>query len=205
MEWLLVLLGLSVLMSLVLMSYLCLDCYRGPMVSISQTHTSEDTYIPSTQFSLIRPIPSLSDQSYVHPSNSHLSPLSLVDPQRRACPSFTPTETESNNSSENPGGSYVNTESDLDDPGYIIVLPEDGPPPTNQSRASTPSSDSQHDYENIEKAKVILQDDSDDYLNVEQLPQGLVSGPDLDSSESDSEDEGNYVNQPGMVHHEPSA
>ncbi|KAG8006582.1 hypothetical protein GBF38_021042 [Nibea albiflora] len=58
------------------------------------------------------------------------------DPGTQRHSTYTATETDSNPSYENP----VVVESDNDDPGYIIVLPEGATPVTNQSRASTPSS-----------------------------------------------------------------
>ncbi|XP_068435435.1 E3 ubiquitin-protein ligase RNF34-like [Clinocottus analis] len=81
-----------------------------------------------------------------------------------------------------------------------MVLPE---VETNQSRASTPSSDVRHDYENVPEKK-----DDRDYLNVETMHLTAASTADV-SAQSDSEDEdddsddddddedddeGNYVN-----------
>ncbi|TKS91224.1 hypothetical protein D9C73_026578 [Collichthys lucidus] len=127
---------------------------------------------------------------------------------------------DSNPSYENP----VVVESDNDDPGYIIVLPEGATPVTNQSRASTPSSDVLHDYENVPEKK---SDSRGEYLNVENFHSELFSGhviffsgeawspslsrplfgcessaqskssdddDDDDDDDGDSDSEGNYVN-----------
>ncbi|KAI3359821.1 hypothetical protein L3Q82_013827, partial [Scortum barcoo] len=119
------------------------------------------------------------------------SPSAGPGTQRRRR-SVTPTETESNPSYENPAGSDY-PESDADEPGYIIVLPDGEAPPTNPSRASTPSSDVLHDYENVPDKK-----EDRDYLNVELL-HFQRSTPDLsaqsDSDDDDDEDDdANYVN-----------
>ncbi|CAJ1076469.1 uncharacterized protein LOC120573839 isoform X1 [Xyrichtys novacula] len=136
----------------------------------------------------------------IHPTLNQLSPFppQTDSGSQRRKTSFTPTETESNPSYENQAdvSDYINADSDQEDHGYIVVLP-DGP--TNPSRASTPSSDVQHDYENFPKTG-----EDRDYLNVEPL-NFERSTPDLSakscsssSSSDDEEDEGNYVNQPPM-------
>ncbi|XP_034567569.1 uncharacterized protein LOC117832513 [Notolabrus celidotus] len=203
-SWLVLIMVAAIFISMVLLAVVCLDCrMKGPPVSISQAAAS-DEYMPSTNFRVIHPSqPSI---GHIPPSNWLSPSSSLVGTQGRQ-PSFTATETESNPSYENPadGPDYIN-ESDQDDPGYIIVLPDGETPLTNQSRASTPSSDVQHDYENIQKSPK----DDRDYLNVEP-PHPQRSTSDLSvlssssSSSSSSDDEGNYVNQPPMLHSEPSA
>lgn len=90
----------------------------------------------------------------------------------------------------------MNAESDAEDPGYIIVLPDGEAPQTNQSRASTPSSDN-NDYENVPKKKdeekrnsqhlSFVPSEDRDYLNVERLHCHT-------QSDSDDDNEGNYVN-----------
>ncbi|XP_033501487.1 uncharacterized protein LOC117268862 isoform X2 [Epinephelus lanceolatus] len=198
-SWLIWFLVSAIFVSMVLLAVVCLNCRnKGPLVSIRQVNASEE-YMPSTEFRIIHPFaaqPS-TDLNSIHLSSNLLSPFSpLADPgTQRRHRSFTPTETESNPSYENPadGPDYINTESDAEDPGYIIVLPEGETPLTNQSRASTPSSDVQHDYVNVLESK-----EERDYLNVEPL-HFQRSTPDLSTqSDSDddeeSDDEENYVN-----------
>lgn len=206
MAWPLLLLGVSVLVSLVLLSIVCLNCRnKRPLASIAQSNASED-YIPPTRFRRISPVQT-TELNSVHPSSHLLSPISpLADAgsQRRQL-SYTPTETESNPSYENPADepNYINTESDADDPGYIVVLPEGETPPTNQSQASTPSSDVQHLYENVPKAEDAESEDRD-YLNVEPINfHRSTTDLSTQSDSSSSDDEGNYVNQPPMS--QPSA
>ncbi|XP_070837626.1 linker for activation of T-cells family member 1-like [Chaetodon trifascialis] len=105
---------------------------------------------------------------------------------------------------------YVNSESDAEDPGYIIVLPEGE---TNQSRASTPSSDVLHDYENVPEKKDAApashsptlqsadgEEDDREYLNVDPLhfqrstPESSAQSDSDDDEDDDDDDEGNYVN-----------
>ncbi|CAJ1076467.1 uncharacterized protein LOC121503586 [Xyrichtys novacula] len=170
-SWIALVMVAAIFISMVLLAAVCLDCrVKGPPVSISQAATS-DVYI---------------------------SPPQTDSGSQRRKTSFTPTETESNPSYENQAdvSDYINADSDQEDHGYIVVLP-DGP--TNPSRASTPSSDVQHDYENFPKTG-----EDRDYLNVEPL-NFERSTPDLSakscsssSSSDDEEDEGNYVNQPPM-------
>ncbi|XP_039679638.1 uncharacterized protein LOC120573839 isoform X2 [Perca fluviatilis] len=165
-SWLIWVLAVAIFVSMVLLAVVCLHCRnKGPLVSIRQA--SED-YMPSNQFRVIHPSHTNTDLSSIHPSSNLLSPFSSsAHPgTQRRFPSITPTETESNPSYENPadGPDYINAESDAEDPGYIIVLPEGETPLTNQSRASTPSSDVLHDYENVPEKS-----EDRDYLNVEPL------------------------------------
>ncbi|XP_054463495.1 uncharacterized protein LOC129098513 isoform X2 [Anoplopoma fimbria] len=205
-SWFFWVLAAAIFVSMVLLAVVCLNCRdNGPLVSIRQVNDSED-YMPSTHFRVIHPSSTDTDLNPIHRPSNHLSPyLPSVDggTQRRHR-SFTPTETESNPSYENPpdGADYINTESDGDDPGYIIVLPEGVTPQTNQSRASTPSSDVLHDYENVPEKKVLVSSEDKDYLNVEPL-HFQRSTPDLsaqsdsdddDSDDDDDDDEANYVN-----------
>ncbi|XP_075937095.1 uncharacterized protein LOC142937874 [Anarhichas minor] len=207
-SWLIWVMAAAVFVSMVLLAVVCLKCRnKGPLVSIRQANASED-YMPSTQFRVIHPSQPNTGLNSVHLSSNLLSPyLPSADAgaQRRQR-SFTPTETESNPSYENPadGSDYINTESDAEDPGYIIVIPEGDTPQTNQSRASTPSSDVLHDYENVPEKK-----EDKDYLNVEPLhfqrstldlsAQSDTEEEDDDDeddsdSDDDDDDEGNYVN-----------
>ncbi|KAK7880549.1 hypothetical protein WMY93_032808 [Mugilogobius chulae] len=130
---LLVCTSLFLLMCLVLVSSLCLHCYRRPPASISQTHTSEDTYIPSTQFVIHRPTQFSMDQNYVQTPVTFLSPHFGEARPRPACPQRLPQKQvkhnttvtfrpdtskrpKSNNSYENPGPCGV---LDEDDTGYV--------------------------------------------------------------------------------------
>ncbi|XP_074553355.1 uncharacterized protein LOC141809969 [Halichoeres trimaculatus] len=205
-SWLVLVMVAAIFISMVLLAIVCLDCrIKHPPASISQAATSD------YDMSSFRVIHSF-QPSIVTPHSSTLSPHS-VNPGRRQ-PSFIATETESNPSYENPveGPDYINTESDQEEAGYIIVLPDGEAPVNNQSRASTPSSDVQNDYVNFPKSpkgEEGLECEDRDYLNVE-LPDFQRSTPDLSaqsrssrsssSSSSSSDSEGNYVNQPPMLH-----
>ncbi|XP_045894027.1 linker for activation of T-cells family member 1 [Micropterus dolomieu] len=190
-SWFLWVLAGAVLASMVLLAVVCLHCRnKGPLASIRQ---ASDDYMPSTRFRVIHPSQPSND---LNPSL--LSPFSQsTNPgTQRGHRSVTPTETESNASYVDPsdGPDYVNAD-DADDPPYVTVLPGGDPPLTNQSRASTPSSDVRHDYENVPERE------DRDYLNVD-LQHYQRSTPDL-SAQSDSnddddddDDEGNYVNVP---------
>ncbi|XP_072298903.1 uncharacterized protein [Eucyclogobius newberryi] len=217
--------ALFLLMCLVLLSSLCVHCNRRPMASIRQTHTSEDTYIPSTLFLTHRPTQYSNDQNYVHPQSNFLSPpFSDERTQRRACPSLTPTETESNNSYENADvcGRVNDEEDDVPDPGYIVVLPETAPPVAINSRASSLSSGSNNVYENTEDDD---DDDEHNYVNVGESKncisqshhckrstdqqtanhsQDSSESSDSDDDDDSDDDEDDYVNQPTKAE-EPSA
>ncbi|XP_035510656.1 nucleolin-like [Morone saxatilis] len=200
MALLLLVLAAAVFVSMVLLAVVCLHCRnKGPLVSIRQGNSTEE-YMPSNQFRVIHPSQPNLDLNLSHSSSHLLSPFSplVVPGTQRRHTSFTPTENESIPSYENPGdGHYINAESDPEDPGYIIVLPEGET--QNQSRASTPSSDVLHDYENVPEKK-----EDREYLNVDPL--GLsISTPELsaqsdsddeddDDDDDDDDDEGNYVN-----------
>ncbi|XP_076608413.1 uncharacterized protein LOC143333919 [Chaetodon auriga] len=202
-SWLLVVMAAAVFASMVVLVVACLHCRnKGPLVHIRQANASEE----STEFRVIHPSQPTIDRNSIHPSSNLLSPFSDPGTQRRHR-SFTPTETESNPSYENPadGPGYINSESDAEDPGYIIVLPEGE---TNQSRASTPSSDVLHDYENVPEKKDAArasqsptlqsadgEEDDREYLNVD--PRHFQRSTPESSAPSDSDDdddEGNYVN-----------
>lgn len=215
-SWFLLLVSAAIFISTVLLVVICLDCRnKGPLRSIPQTD-SEEYMQPG--FRVIHPSqPTLPPNPVIitlSPDPHLRSPLSnSTKPQHRP---YTPTETESNPSYENPA---LDTEvyDERDDPGYIEVLPDDqspkepkGIPAEIQSRASTPSSD--HNYENVEakKANADEEDDDDDeeessnYENVQ--PGQLPFATDLSrhcsgsAQSSDEEYEDNYVNQPmGLV------
>nr|XP_046271658.1 uncharacterized protein LOC124073459 isoform X2 [Scatophagus argus] len=185
--WFLVLMVVAVFVCMAVLAVACLQCRnKGPLVSIRQANTSEE----SSEFRVIHPTQSTIERNPIHPQTGLLSPYPpSADPlTQRRHPSFTPTETESNPSYENPpdGSNYVSGDSDAEDAGYIIVLPEGEAPLTNHSRASTPSSDVRHDYENVPEKK-----EDREYLNVDPMK----TSPSQTDSESESEDdEGNYVN-----------
>nr|XP_046271656.1 uncharacterized protein LOC124073459 isoform X1 [Scatophagus argus] len=203
--WFLVLMVVAVFVCMAVLAVACLQCRnKGPLVSIRQANTSEE----SSEFRVIHPTQSTIERNPIHPQTGLLSPYPpSADPlTQRRHPSFTPTETESNPSYENPpdGSNYVSGDSDAEDAGYIIVLPEGEAPLTNHSRASTPSSDVRHDYENVPEKKdppsvrhsptrLSAEGDEEDreYLNVDPMK----TSPSQTDSESESEDdEGNYVN-----------
>ncbi|XP_062264274.1 protein timeless-like isoform X4 [Platichthys flesus] len=221
--WFLVVLSAALSVSLVVLTLACVNCWRRrPLVSIRQTHASED-YTPSTEFRVrvIHPMQPSSDLNSIRSAPHLLSPprvLSSSDGTQRSHRSFTPTETDSNPSYENPadGPDYVNPDpnlpdSDVEDPGYIIVIPGcEALASSNQSRASSPSSDVRHDYVNLGEEEAEEEEEEEeepeepDYLNVDlQLSQKAAaesSGHSDSDSDSDEDVEGNYVNQPPMIH-----
>ncbi|KAM8844659.1 uncharacterized protein AB9W97_000141 isoform 2-T2 [Spinachia spinachia] len=127
--WVLV---VAVVVSTVVLAVVCLRCRRSPQVCFSQATASED-YLPSPQFRVIHPSQTNPDLNS-EPLPSHLLspyfPSSDLQNHRRE-QSLTATET---------GADYINAESDADEPGYIMVLPEEHIVGTNDSRGSTPSS-----------------------------------------------------------------
>ncbi|CAK6979872.1 uncharacterized protein LOC122967626 isoform X3 [Scomber scombrus] len=209
-SWVLLVLAVAVFVSMVVLAIVCLDCRNsGPQVSIRQ---ASEIYMPSTDFRVIHSAQQTTDVSSIHSPSTLLSPFPhSSDPgtQRRQR-SVTPTETESIPSYENSPDvpNYVNPGS-YTDPDYILVLADGEAPPNNPSRASTHSSDTQHDYENVqgELAHMSLKDDDDDdededdgtgdYLNVDALH--TETPGESSQSESDDEDGGNYVNQPPLM------
>ncbi|CAN9505022.1 unnamed protein product [Ophioblennius macclurei] len=193
--WPPLLVSAAVLMAAVLLLATCVNCRnKGPLSSIHQT-PSED-YVGSTNFRIIHPHRLNSDQNANSADPHLLSPfLSSADPgPPRGRPSFTTTDTDSNPSYENPGPESLEGDADKD---YIIVLPDGEAPP---SRASSPSSDAQHNYVNIEDDLDQNLDDSLeenlDYVNVE--PASFLQAP-TDEDDSDEDEEGNYVNQPTVA------
>ncbi|XP_005948076.1 uncharacterized protein LOC102306904 isoform X6 [Haplochromis burtoni] len=234
-SWFLLLVSAAVFVSIVLLAVICLDCRnKGPLRSIQQTASEEYT---SPEFRVIHAAPlsmptsrSLASGSIsvaqptlppnpviitTPPPDPHLRLPFSTKPEHRP---YTPTETESNPSYENP-----EPEKDVDDhDNYIEVLPDNpeeskGVPADIESRASTPSSD--HNYVNLDEEE----DDDEPYENV--APKGILHcAPDAmlqlsgtfprratyqrstpGSSAQSSEDEyeeSNYVNQPmGLVNH----
>ncbi|MEQ2278247.1 hypothetical protein XENORESO_014946 [Xenotaenia resolanae] len=195
------LLSATVFIATILLAIVCLDCRnKSPLASISQTPAS-DEYVTSSGFVVINPCHPRPEPNAIHsPSNLMPHPNSADRGSERRLRPYTPTETESNPSYENQVLGTDFPDSDAEDNGYIKVLPE-----TEPSRASTPSSDNH--YVNVEEAKISPgpEPDSDsdsepNYLNVDKIHQPC-STPDL-SSQSEDDDEDNYVNQPPMI---PSA
>ncbi|XP_068193706.1 uncharacterized protein [Antennarius striatus] len=205
-NWLLVLSPAAIFISMVILAVVCLRCRTK--VSIRQAHSDG-----SSEFRVVHPSQLTLDPCNMTPSNllSSYSPSDDPAAQRRHR-SFTLTETESNPSYENPadGSDSIHGDSDADT-GYIHVLPGDEPLPTNQSRASTPSSDVRHGYENVPQDDMTPSDPS----SVRQSPTRLPADGEEDkvyvnvdpkhfpgaaesSSSSDTDDEdddvGNYVN-----------
>ncbi|XP_035035654.1 uncharacterized protein LOC118122864 isoform X2 [Hippoglossus stenolepis] len=215
-SWFLVVLSAALSVCFVVLTLACVNCWRRrPLVSIRQTHASED-YMPSTEFRVrvIHPMQPSSDLNSIRSAPHLLSPprvLSSSDGTQRSHRSFN-TETGSNPSYENPedGPDYVNPDpnlpdSDVEDPGYIIVIPGgEALASSNQSRASTPSSDVRHDYVNLgeeqeqDEEQEEEPEEEQDYLNVDpQLSQKAAAESSVHSdTDTDDDVEGNYVNQP---------
>ncbi|XP_056258357.1 linker for activation of T-cells family member 1-like isoform X1 [Seriola aureovittata] len=246
-SWFLLVLSVAILVSMVLLVVVCLDCWnKGPLVSIRQTNASEE-YMQSTEFRVIHPLHPGSDLNSIRSGPHLLSPPRVLSSStdsgtQRRHQSFTQTETESNPSYENPveGPEYANPDpnchdSDVEEPGYIIVIPDgEALAPSSISRASTPSSDVRHEYVNLEEEKEKEEEEEQeeeeddlDYQNVDpknslthsltaalcrSRPTSREEGPNLNDATSESsalsetddddddDDEGNYVNQPPLIH-----
>ncbi|XP_029015420.1 uncharacterized protein LOC114860760 [Betta splendens] len=221
-SWFLLVVSAALLVSMVLLVIMCLDCRRkGPLVSIRETDPS-DEYINPPPITHPFGVQLTTDLRSIRSPSSLLSPLSSADAGSHWLHrSVTPTETESNPSYENPVQDGP-VDSDVEDPGYIIVLPnEDVSPSNNQSRASTPSLD-QHDYENVPEQKVPCPDSEEDrdYLNVVPLhfqnsaqsfktlqkDEESLSQSNTDDEDDESDDDGgNYVNELPICHAHSSA
>ncbi|XP_038151228.1 uncharacterized protein LOC119790014 isoform X2 [Cyprinodon tularosa] len=167
-SWLTLLIMAAVFIATVLLAVVCLDCGNKSPASISQTDPTEE-YVPSG-FRVIHPAQSVTNHVPIHSPSSLMPHPNAADrgSERRLRP-YTPTETESNPSYENGPDCQ---DSDAEDNGYIKVLPE-----TDQSRASTPSSDN-HNYVNVEEAiiKPEPEPESDpesepNYLNLNEMDQ----------------------------------
>ncbi|XP_008415402.1 uncharacterized protein LOC103469478 isoform X2 [Poecilia reticulata] len=174
-SWLALLMMAAVFAASVLLAAVCLDCgNRSPLASISQTAASEE-YVPSG-FIVVHPFAGQArlDQNLVHsPSTLKPHPIPAGRGSGQPLRPYTPTETESNPSYENPAPETDFPDSDAEGNGYIEVLPE-----TEPSRASTPSLDSA-DYVNLDENK----------------NQALEPEPEPDQdSDSDSESDHNYEN-----------
>ncbi|XP_043955678.1 linker for activation of T-cells family member 1-like isoform X2 [Gambusia affinis] len=179
-SWLSLLMMAAAFAASVLLAAVCLDCgNKSPLASISQTAASEE-YVPSSGFIVVHPFAGQArlDQNLVHsPTTLKPHPIPAGRGSGQPLRPYTPTETESNPSYENPALETDFPDSDAEGNGYIVVLPE-----TEPSRASTPSLDSA-DYVNLdENKKQALK------LEPEQEPE-----PDQDS-DSDSESDHNYEN-----------
>ncbi|XP_045079097.1 linker for activation of T-cells family member 1 [Coregonus clupeaformis] len=196
----------AVLLSLILLTGLCLSCRRHNLPTSIQQRYSEDYTQHTPGFGLAHPPynPSAAT-SWGAPPSSLLSPIS---PQIGVRPnSVTPIENESNDGYETPGEEYVNVDDYEPGSGYLIVLPSD---PTgslrhsNQcliSKSSQVTENSSADGNrngNVEKS-----DDSDegsnDYVNTKENS-GAEDNMNTDRNgnveKSDDSDEGSndYVN-----------
>lgn len=204
-SWFVLLVSAAILLAMVLLAVVCLNCRKkSPLASISQTAASEE-YVPSSGFIVIHPCQPRPDQNTICSPSSLMPRSNLADRgSERGLRPYTPTETESNPSYENPvpGTDFPDSDAEENGNGYIEVLPDKEP-----SRASTPD----HNYENVEKplkaeltadpegeqnSEPNSEPDSDseaesepNYLNVEDLDR---------ASDQDDDDEENYVNQPPM-------
>ncbi|XP_035592831.1 linker for activation of T-cells family member 1 isoform X1 [Oncorhynchus keta] len=193
-----------VLLSLILLTGLCLRCRRHNLPTSIQQRYSEDYTQHTPGFGLAHPPynPS-SATSWGAPPSSLLSPIS---PQIVLRPnSVTPTENESNDGYESPGEEYVNEVMDDYEPGsgYLIVLPSDLPGSgslrhSNQCLISK-SSQSTENSGAVGNMNVVVEksDDSDDgsndYVNTKESNDAEVN---VDVGKSDDSDEGSndYVN-----------
>ncbi|XP_052336195.1 linker for activation of T-cells family member 1 isoform X5 [Oncorhynchus keta] len=197
-----------VLLSLILLTGLCLRCRRHNLPTSIQQRYSEDYTQHTPGFGLAHPPynPS-SATSWGAPPSSLLSPIS---PQIVLRPnSVTPTENESNDGYESPGEEYVNEVMDDYEPGsgYLIVLPSDLPGSgslrhSNQCLISK-SSQSTENSGAVGNMNVVVEksDDSDDgsndYVNTKESNDAEVN---VDVGKSDDSDEGSndYVNTKDM-------
>ncbi|XP_029542551.1 uncharacterized protein LOC115145259 isoform X2 [Oncorhynchus nerka] len=198
----------AVLLSLILLTGLCLRCRRHNLPTSIQQRYSEDYTQHTPGFGLAHPPynPS-SATSWGAPPSSLLSPIS---PQIVLRPnSVTPTENESNDGYESPGEEYVNEVMDDYEPGsgYLIVLPSDLPGTgslrhSNQcliskSSQSTENSGAVGNVKINMNVDVEKSDDSDDgsndYVNTKESNDAEVN---VDVGKSDDSDEGSndYVN-----------
>ncbi|KAM8844660.1 uncharacterized protein AB9W97_000141 isoform 3-T3 [Spinachia spinachia] len=195
--WVLV---VAVVVSTVVLAVVCLRCRRSPQGETPSQWLMNQSYflklkslVSSRQFASAKPQPQRTTCPQTNPDlNSEPLPSHLLSPyfpssdlqNHRREQSLTATETESNPSYENPpdGADYINAESDADEPGYIMVLPEEHIVGTNDSRGSTPSSDIQHDYENVPEKK-FEDDDDDDEGNYVNLQDGALRPSSFSSSE----------------------
>ncbi|XP_061702740.1 uncharacterized protein LOC133514790 isoform X1 [Syngnathoides biaculeatus] len=162
---------------------------RGPGVDLSALQGRR----PTCSFH-----PGSEQHRRLHPIGSLQTRLPTVTPsdrgsRRSSRSDVEPTESESNHSYQNNCEEQDLSESSSGD--YLIVLPEDEPPATDGSGASTPSSGEAHDYENIREASP---KDDRDYLNVSPLPPGEET-PTLSSQSDDSDGEGKYVNEGSVM------
>ncbi|XP_052336193.1 linker for activation of T-cells family member 1 isoform X3 [Oncorhynchus keta] len=201
-----------VLLSLILLTGLCLRCRRHNLPTSIQQRYSEDYTQHTPGFGLAHPPynPS-SATSWGAPPSSLLSPIS---PQIVLRPnSVTPTENESNDGYESPGEEYVNEVMDDYEPGsgYLIVLPSDLPGSgslrhSNQCLISK-SSQSTENSGAVGNMNVVVEksDDSDDgsndYVNTKENSCAEGNMNVVVEKSDDSDDEGNdYVNTKGMAH-----
>ncbi|XP_067089916.1 linker for activation of T-cells family member 1 [Osmerus mordax] len=193
----LALLSGALLLSMVLLTGLCLHCRRHSAPFIIQPNHGSEDYTQQTQpMRVIRSYQGTIGTNWATQSST----LSPVSEQIVRHNSFTPTENESNPSYENPTeAQYQNTVDEDEeyeqaaDAPYVDVLPD---PPmiethqSNQSLASTQSSEPP--YVNIER-------EQENYQNVDPHL-GMASRLScLEDSDEDSDEEtGNYVNQDMM-------
>ncbi|XP_019906445.1 linker for activation of T-cells family member 1 isoform X2 [Esox lucius] len=174
----------AVLLTVILLTGLCLRCRRHNMPTSIQQRFSEDYRQPSPGFSLARPPYPSAATICNDPPSSFLSPLS---PQRPN--SVTPN-----------GNVYVNDMKDSDEDeqgsgsGYLVVLPSEIPRTeflhhSHQSLVSISSQSTEPPYVNIETEKDTDNANSgaDSYVNLESMENSDIS---------DGED--NYVNTKDM-------
>ncbi|KAM9541558.1 linker for activation of T-cells family member 1 [Salvelinus alpinus] len=195
----------AVVLSLILLTGLCLSCRRHNLPTSIQQRYSEDYTQHTPGFGLAHPPynPSAAT-SWGAPPSSLLSPIS---PQIALRPnSVTPTEKESNDGYESPRDEYVNEDSYEQGSGYLMVLPSVLPGTgslrhSNQclSSQSTENSGAVGNMNINMNVDVEKSDDSDDgsndYVNTKENSdeEGNMN---VDVGKSDDSDEGSndYVN-----------
>ncbi|KAJ7990012.1 hypothetical protein DPEC_G00310430 [Dallia pectoralis] len=184
------------LLTVILLTGMCLRCRRHHMPTSIQQRYSTDYRQQSPGFSLARP-PYTSTATFGHaPPSSLRSPLS---PQRPK--SVTLSRNESNLSSDDPEEVYVNEMRGSDEEehgsGYLLVLPSEIPGidylcHSQQSLVSKSSQSTEPPYVNIETEKDIDNDNcgGENYVNLESMEN-------TDNSDNEGEDS-NYVNTTDM-------
>ncbi|RVE70080.1 hypothetical protein OJAV_G00083930 [Oryzias javanicus] len=227
-SWLLLLVSVAVLAAIFLLLVVCVDCSnQGPMAHISQRAPSEDD-MSNPRFIVIHPgstLPVL-DGNAAHTLSVPVSPYPTAAEPGSWRPT-TPTETESNPSYENSGTPPARPESDGNETGYILVLPESDPEKScasmansdEQDSSSSSSSDNLHEYVNVGKSSTPLiiskglgsasfyQPIDNDKLKEANKPRLLLQDRPLsrrpsysDDDDDDDDDDSNYVNQPPINH-----
>ncbi|KAL0993648.1 hypothetical protein UPYG_G00111070 [Umbra pygmaea] len=184
----------AVLLSLILLTSLCLRCRRHNLPTSIHQRYSEDYVQPTAGFVVERSAyNSPPATGWGAPPSSQQLPISPQIVQS----SVTPTENGSNASYENPGPEFEGDELPASD--YLDVLPSDplvtgSLRESNQSLLSKSSQSTEPPYVNVEAEKDIDNENSDteNYVNLETME---IADENVDSDDSDE----NYVNTKGMA------